>query len=461
MSRTLRLYLPFLVALSAGAGPARAQPATPASPPGSEGSGSAAKDPPCSVGRAGALSELGCEARRALGKLPAGALVVAAPLASDTKPKAPGELAARLVTVVAGALGAKSSSESATLSRARTLAAASGTLVHLQPEIAHGELRVTLDVYPVPKSFWDRVRDPEPNPTAHAFGSRRLDAELRTFFPPVPLVAQRIEKALTTEQNPVAVACGDVDGDGALEVVLVGRARVQLGHVRAGRFVALATASWSQLSPLSRAPLREPIGSAWIDTGRFVDVGVSDRLDAVRLDRSFRSLGKLGHRLPWPAGGCAKLQGTSVRPEVEPCLADDPLPAVNRMDKPADALGGAFVVDSAGMGRTVRVERSFNEPIAVVKDDSGKSARLEGVGAQVAVGDLDGDGQPEILTGTDTLDPSGDALVVHTWQRDGSLVERTRLAVPTGVRAIAVCPPESAGLAAVAVATAGGLWIAK
>jgi hypothetical protein len=388
-------------------------------------------------------------------------MLVAAPLSTDAKPRSTPQLSARIVNVIAGALSTKVSREPATLSRARTLAAASGTLVHLVPEIARGELRITLDVYPVPRNFWDRVRDPRPNPTAHAFVSRRLDAELRTFFPPVPLVAQHIDKATTAEQSPVALACGDVDDDGALELVLVGRSRVQMGRIRAGRFVSLTTASWTQLSPLSRAPLREPIGSAWIAQGRWVDVGLSDRLDSVRLDGTFRSLGKLGRRLPWPGGGCSKIQGTSVRPEIEPCMSSDEPPRVPRMDRTADAVGGALIVDRSGRARSVRVARTFNESAAIAKDDAGRSARLQGVGAQLAVGDLDGDGQPEILAGSDTLDPTGDALLIFSWLDDGSVVERARIAVPTGVRALAVCPPQSVGLYTIAMATTGGVWLVR
>lgn len=415
----------------------------------------------CTTGRASALSELGCELVTALGKVPAGALVVAAPLASDAKPNDPAQLGARLVSVVAGALGLKSSSEAATLARARTLAAQAGTLVHVQPELQRGELRVTVDVYPVPRSFWDRVRDPEPNPRAHAFASRRLDAELRTFFPPVPLVAKRTDKATTGEQSPVAVACGDLNGDGSLEAVLVGRARAQLGRVRAGRFVATATAAWTQLSPLSRAPLREPIASAAIEPGRWVDIGLSDRLDAVRLDTSFVQSEKLGRRLPWPGGGCSKILGSSVRQEIEPCGKGDEAPKLLSMDKPGDAIAGATVLGRDGKPRAVRALRVFNESTVLVRDDAGRSARLEGAGAQLAVGDLDGDGQPELLSSADTLDESGDALIVHTWQDDAKLVERLRVAVPTGVRALAVCPAEGPGLAAVLLATPGELWVIR
>jgi hypothetical protein len=415
----------------------------------------------CPNGRTSALSELACELGRALGKVPAGAVVVSAPLAGDSKPTTPAELTTRITSILAGTLGSKSSSEVATLSRARTIASTSGTLVFVQSELAKGELRVSADIYPVPRSFWDRVRDPEPNPTQHAFATRRIDAELRGFFPPVPLVAKRTDKATSSEPNPLAIACGDINGDGSLELVLVGRVRVQMGRIRAGRFAPLATASWTQLSPLSRAPLREPIASAWIEGGRWVDVGSTDRLDAVRLDASFGSPLKLGHRLPWPAGGCSKIQGVSVRPEIEACSAGDAAPALERMEKPADALAGAIVVGKNGKARTIRAERAFNEATVIVRDDTGRRALLEGSGAQLAIGDLDGDGQPEIVSSADTLEASGDAVIVHTWQEDGKLVERMRVAVPSGVRAIGVCPPESVGLAPIALATSGEIWILR
>jgi hypothetical protein len=415
----------------------------------------------CTVARGSAISELSCELRRALPKVPAGTLVVSAPLAGESKSTEPAQLTARLASVVAGALGAKSHSEPATLSRARSLAASSGTLLHLSPDLSQGELRVTADLYPVPRNFWDRVRDPEPSPKAHAFASRRLDAELRTFLPAVPLIAQRIEKASSSEPNPLALACGDVNGDGALELVLVGRSRVQVGRVRAGRLLAFGTAAWAQLSPLSHAPLREPIASVWIEPGRFVDVGLTDRVDAVRLDGAFTSTQKLGRRLPWPGGGCAKVVATSIRPEIERCSASDAPPETARMDRPADAVAGAVITTRAGAVRHVRAERFFNEAVALIKDDAGRSVKLEPVGAQLAIGDLDGDGQPEILSSADTLDPSGDALVVHTWQDDGKLVERYRLAVAGGVRALAVCPPESSELGAVALASSGEVWVIR
>jgi hypothetical protein len=408
-----------------------------------------------------AISELACEVTHALAKVPGSSLVVSAPLVSDQKPTAPNELGARLAAVVAGAFGSgvKSTGEAATLSRARTLAAKAGTLVHLQPEIVKGELRLTADVYPVPRNFWDRVRDPEPSPTSHAYTARRLDAELRTFFPPVPLVAKRIDKAVTSETSPVAVACGDVNGDGALEIALVGRTRVQIGRIRGGKFSAFATSSWTQLSPLSRSPLKDPIATAVIEPGKWLDLGSTDRLDAVRLDSSFALSQKLGRRLPWPGGGCAKILGTSIRPEIEACVPSDGAPTLAKMERVGDALAGAVLTSKTGAARTLRAQRQFNESTVLLRDDKGRHVEVAGVGAQIAVGDLDGDGQPELVGSADTLDPAADALIVRTWQDDGKLVERSRVAVQAGVRAVSVCPADGTGLAPVVVAMPGEMWV--
>lgn len=407
------------------------------------------------------MAEIACEIRHSLDDLPPGALVVAAPLPAEPSVKNPAGLTARLSNVVAGALGARASDEAAKLARARTLASDAGTLVHLTPNLSHGDLQVAVDVYRVPKSFWDRVRDPEPSPSQHTFARRKLDAELRTFLPPVPLVAQHIDKAPTSEPDPVAVACGDANGDGAQEIVLVGRHRIQLGRIRSGRLLSSTTRSWTELSPLSRAPLREPIASAVIREPGTVDVGLSDRLDGVRMQGDLVLTGKLGRRLPWAGGGCARVVGLSVRPEIEACTDGDAAPEVARMAGPADALAGARVVQPNGSTRLIRAERSFNSSSVVVTDDRGKSARVEGVGAQLAVGDPDGDGRPEILWGANTLTPGGDALIVSTWQDDGRVTERLRVGVPTGVRAIAVCDAEDTGMAPIVVATRGAVWLVR
>ena len=78
------------------------------------------------------------------------------------------------------------------------------------------------------------------------------------------------------------------------------------------------------------------------------------------------------------------------------------------------------------------------------------------------VGDLDGDGNVELLSSLDTLEPKTDAVLAHSWQPGGALIEKLRVPVPAGVRAIAVCPFEaSGGITPIAIGTAEGLWLVR
>jgi hypothetical protein len=94
-------------------------------------------------------------------------------------------------------------------------------------------------------------------------------------------------------------------------------------------------------------------------------------------------------------------------------------------------------------------------------DDTGRSVRIPGAGGQLALGDLDLDGAPELVSSSDTRAPSSDVLTVRSWGTDGVVRERFRLAVPDGIRALATCPSEDARAAPIVVATGSGLWIVR
>jgi hypothetical protein len=416
----------------------------------------------CSQGARGALSELACELSAALSAAPPGLLVVASPVRSDLDLRDGPALSRRLASVVAGALGrdARGAPDPADLGRARSLARDASALLHLEIELARGELRVTADMHRARTSFWERVRDPRPAPLLHAFVSRRLDPEVRTYLAPVPLVVSRIDKATTDESEPVALGCDDIDGDGSLELLLVGRRRITTGRLRAGRFVTLAAASWADLSPIAQSPLREPIAAAVTRTGS-VDVGLSDRAQGVRLDASLTALEKWGRRIPWAPEGCARLAGLSLAPSLEACSTKDPKPLGAAFGEPADAVGGAVVLSSRGSPRRVRAGRLFNQGVVVLRDDAGRKVRVEGAGAELAVADLDEDGQPELVSSADTLTAGGDALIVRTWLDDGHIRERLRVGVPAGIRALAACPREGQGMRPVALASPGQIWVVR
>ncbi len=214
-----------------------------------------------------------------LGAIPNGALVVAGPLESDVAPlpNRGDELALRVAALVAGQIpGARASTKTASLDQARATASRSAMLVYVRVQLQKGQLRVTVDAYPVVHNIWDRARLPPPPPSAHAYAAAPLDAEVRAFFPPLPLELQAVHKATHGEGEVLAAACGAVDGDGGAELLLASRDRVSLGRLRAGKLEVERSVAWTALAKRVPVPLREPLGGAEIDVGSAL-VGTSDR----------------------------------------------------------------------------------------------------------------------------------------------------------------------------------------
>jgi len=126
-----------------------------------------------------------------------------------------------------------------------------------------------------------------------------------------------------------------------------------------------------------------------------------------------------------------------------------------------DAVAGTRVVSADGRARTVVVWRERATSTAVLLDDAGRTVRVPGVGGQIAIGDLDVDGAPELVFGADTRTAATDVLSVRSWGSDGQLRERLRLPVPDGIKALSVCPPDAARPAQIVVATGAGMWIVR
>jgi len=63
--------------------------------------------------------------------------------------------------------------------------------------------------------------------------------------------------------------------------------------------------------------------------------------------------------------------------------------------------------------------------------------------------------------GSDTRAASSDVLVVRSWSGGSDLVERFRLPVPEGIKAVAACPSEDARAAPIVVATGASIWVVR
>jgi hypothetical protein len=431
-----------------------------------------------------AIARIAESLARDLEQARAPALVIAAPLVSDTLAPRGQQLAVSLATQLAGrrGKGSRAHTEPAALGPAREAAQNERAFVHLAVEIAAGQLRVTADVFPVPRTVWARIRDPEPGPIAHAFAQAPIDAEVRSFLAPIPLSAVTVARARNFEGDVVALACGDVDQDGALEIVSVSRRRVTTLRLRDGKVLPLLSRNWPDLVGVHPAPLREPIGFATIalraasispDAGEtdpgalhaFVDVGLTDRARSVRLDAKLKLVSTMGG-VAVPDGdgtACTRTSNLVITGPVGPCATGDPLTRSASVGGQYDAFASASLFTTRGEPFTVWAGRE--QRLLELRDDSGRKQILDPAGAQLAVGDLDQDGQPEIITSLDVHNPLEDAVVVRAWSRTASPAvkprEIARLPAAAGVHAITVCPPDGPGRAPFAVATADEIWVVR
>ena len=424
---------------------------------------------------AGSLETMAPAVAKALDHVPPGAVVVASALVTDHPAPKGEELAARVAALVAGSLGgtARAHPQPAPLSVARAVTGRAGALVYVQVEIAKGELRVTADLYPVVSNGWDRIRAPAPPPRAHAFVAVPVDAEVRTFLSALTLERAEVHKASHDEGEVLAAACGDVDGDGGMELLLVSRARVALGRIVAGKFAPVRVLPWASLAPRASVPLREPMGTAVIDGPR--DGDASDRPRVLRVGTSDRAGVALDATLDARARVILRGMPVAMGERGEGCLA--PVPELSAFEgdvvrcsaaaRDASALATppasrfdavAFEDLVARSGRTTRASAA-HEPAGKLRVRLGEASLvMDGAGAQIALADLDQDGELEVITSA----PSGDdAITVSSWDGAGEPRARLRIPAPAGVRALAVCPPEEHGAPALIGVVGGEVWIVR
>jgi hypothetical protein len=407
------------------------------------------------------LGKSACKLASAFANNAGDALVVAAPTAGDEHVRVPPQIAQRLAELVAARLGpaAHAGAQGLSVPDAQRSAGAARGLVYLSVALYRDRLDVSADLYSGAGHFWQRVRSPGLHLTAHGFASNPLDPELRTLFPPIPLVVTRIDKATTTEHDVLALACGDVGGDGSSEIATIGRRKVQVGRLEHGHFAPRASLNWADFSAISPSPLREPIASAALHEKGNLWVGLSDRADALELSGTLQVKHKWHGVMPWPGGGCTRRAGLGYDGEARPCPDSDAAPSVDFATQ-LDAFASRVLLQGE-QAHTLRVARAVGSDVARALDSLHPEVSLPDVGAQIAVGDLDEDGLPEIVSSSPSLDRHADQLVVRTLSDNGQLRERLRVPVPSGIDALAICPSDGRGMAPLALATGDGIWVIR
>lgn len=453
------------------AGTVEAQPPTkpPTKPPPSAPAGSAqAKPQPTCLAACESRSAIDAVVRAiatGVRKAPPKARVFVGPLVSDAKAPRGDALLAKLVEQVAGRLGShvEHVAEPVTRDEARSRAHDVRGFLYLEVAIAGGRLRVTADAYPVPRSVWAKARAAKPGPVAHAQAHAPIDAEVRSYLEPLGFeAAPHVAKYTGADPEILALACGDLDGDGASELLTMTRQRVLEVRLVGTEVTPIREAKWDALAPIAPVPLREPFGFATIVEGPagYVDVSLTDRAGSVRLDGEL-ALVKALKGTAVPHGGataCTDVENLLLGKGRVACSATDAAPALTDVRHPTDALASMFVIGKDGAGR-VTVALRKNTTLVVHDDDGDKI--IARVGAQLAMGDVDQDGAPEVLSTVDTLAPKFDAVEVRSLLARGTVKKRMKLPVADGVRAVAVCPPDGPLRAPVVIATGTEIWVVR
>lgn len=405
---------------------------------------------------------MACELAETLPPASSPAFVVPTAVETSLPAERLDQLAARFSSLLAGAIGpeARVAPDGVTDRTLKQQIGRGWRVIRVRAELRADRFSVVAEQLSSIPRFWERVRGLAPVVGAHAFAVRPLDAELRSFLPPVPLVLSRVDRIEPLGEPILALACGDADADGSAEIVGVGRQRVLIGRIRRNRFVIEKALAWRDLSQVAPTPLREPIASAVLRTPGNLEVGLSDRAQAVRLDASFRVSARYSGRIPWPGSSCSRLSSIGLGPA--PVRCEEPEARQTDPANPTvDAIAGMLVQGSSMEPQELIARRRQQDRRLELRVGTRWIALDEVAGAQIALGDLNGDGAPELVSSNDTRDAKLDFVRVRTLRKDGRTEEAFRLPVPSGVLAVAICPLRAAELSPIVVATGDGLWLLR
>jgi hypothetical protein len=289
------------------------------------------------------------------------------------------------------------------------------TLVRLTLDVEGGELRARGDALGTWVNFWaGRTATRPPGPAGALAEAVEADAAVLALAAvgapagpaangTTPRSLRLLGAALARLEHPLAaLAAGDLDGDGRDEVAALTEHDVSVfaadGRLLARRELAAL--------PLASATTREPFGALAVLPGPPRLAAWSTRhahgevlaLEAGR--GALRPLGSLDAALLGPAERGAFVPGqTAFAPEVR--LGDG-----RALTVPAP-----FTTASLAPPRLLFVHP--DGAASLYPREGAVPARLQGLGAGSALGDLDGDGVPELLTTSPQLQPAPDVLRVY------------------------------------------------
>lgn len=334
---------------------------------------------------------------------------------------------------------ALASIEARALARTRDLA-----LTFIEPKLRAGQLELTLTVRNWSPSFWLRALAPSGVVIHRARFSVPADEQVRRVFPREKKLLVRKKRGKMPVSSPLAVSCGDL-GQGRQEILIVGRQEIVIGAFAGERFAVRARAPYGNLSPIAAAPLRAPMGAATI-TRRGVLVGNSDREDLLLLDAQLRIRGRGGRAYPLGGDRCAVFSEAGLSPEVTTCpqisLSTEPKRSSLRTGESLDLLSIGTLSQISGVSKNFTAKLAAGETaaeLAVFSSLSGeKVVQLKGLGAQAALGDVDGDGMMDLVASRGETEGEPDLLSVLT-HLESEPAPLARHEMPP-IHALALCP---------------------
>ncbi len=404
-----------------------------------------------------ATAQLSCELALKLKSLPGKSLLNAS---SSPEHNATSKIATELQSELAKRLNAQPAPRMMSVDEA-TRERGYAQVIQLSPVLDRRGLTLRADVYPR-RTVWDRVLGPAKTIASYeAF--RRRDPHLRQFLTAIALTASPPVGLNIKLNGPVSLACGSAPIESTagrlseptlrseLQIAVVERHQIRLFALQGKTLTRLASVPWKRLSGVRGTPFRQPLTVATLSDG-LLRVGTSDRSDGLDLSSKLEVLKRYPDLLPVGAKHCAKLSFPGlVGPQ--PCESR----ALRKGQRPQDALASLQLTDDDGTVSELMVGRDSVTHVAIVAHNGRELFRLTNTGAALALGDLNGDGNAELVSSANTQLPIEDALTVSR-NESGKATLVYQVPFPSGVQAIASCPTQGDRQAAILVASGGRLW---
>nr|WP_211194504.1 VCBS repeat-containing protein [Pyxidicoccus fallax] len=289
------------------------------------------------------------------------------------------------------------------------------TLVRLTLDVEGGELRARGDALGTWVNFWSgRTPTRPPKPAGALAGAVEADAAVLALAAvgaptapagngSAPRAVHLLGAALARLEYPLAaLAAGDLDGDGRDEVAALTERDVSV-FAADGRLLARRELD---ALPSANATTREPFGALAVLPGPPRLAAWSTRHaqgEVLALEAGRGTLRPLGPLDTAPLAAVER--GTFVPGQT--AFA----PEVRLADGRAMTVPAPFTTASLVASRMLFVHPDGSA--SLYPRAGAAPTRLHGLGAGSALGDLDGDGTPELLTTSPQLQPTPDVLRVY------------------------------------------------